>query len=356
MFPAKRNSEYPDKSQQALLLTTILEKFALNSTEVCAITPCRGGFSGSKTWQIKLPEGSYGLRKWTASVTRDRILSIHREISSRKAEGMDILPEYLRTISGQTVIEERERFWELATWLPGMPVVLPVSAHHAQAMFRALGEFHAQGENKNITSKNISTSPGIESRLAVLRRWRDIDDSRFAQFVAGRYPHLRPLAQELWVGFRRFEIPLSKALEWATTVRLPIVTCIGDPRPEHFLFEVDRLTGLIDFGSLRHDFLALDLARLAGELYASDVAQWELAMAWFRRDNLSMAPQWKVAWVLDAANAVLSGLNWIDWLWLENRHFDEIVEVEKRLQALVARLDKLSGHPAFSIGKGVSPS
>lgn len=267
---------------------------------------------------------------------------------------MDILPEYLQAKAGQTVLKQMESYWELATWLPGKPVEPPISDHHGKAMFGALARFHAQEENKNNTPRNLTSSPGIASRLAVLERWREVDDFRFAQLLEGYHHHLRPLAEELWAGFRRFEAPLSLALEWGRSVRLPIVTCVGDPRPEHFLFEADRLTGLIDFGSMRQDFLALDLARLTGELYANNVAQWELAKAWYGSDNHPITPQWEVAWILDAANALLSGLNWIDWLWLERRHFDDLAEVEKRLQTLVARLDKLQGHPAFSIGKGAS--
>jgi len=347
----KRNSESRDEFQQARLLTTIVGQFVSNSTEIRSIRPCLGGFSGSKTWEVQLPQGSFCLRKWSPAVTLGRILWIHREISSRNAEGMDILPEYLKSDSGQTVFQSMDSYWELATWLPGMPVEPPISDHHGKAMLGALRRFHAQAKTKNNAAENLTSSPGIESRLAVLRRWRGIDDSRFTQFSKGHYQHLWPLAEELWAGLRRFEASLSKALEWATTVRLPIVTCIGDPRPEHFLFEADRLTGLIDFGSMRQDFLALDLARLTGELYANNLAQWEVAQAWYGSENQMMAPQWEVAWVLDAANALLSGLNWIDWLWLERRHFDNLAEVEKRLQTLVARLDKLSGHPAFSIGK-----
>ncbi|MEX0792262.1 MAG: aminoglycoside phosphotransferase family protein [Pirellulaceae bacterium] len=350
----KRNSEFRDESQQASLLTTIVGQFVRNSTKIRAITRCRGGFSGSKTWEVKLPQGSYCLRQWSPSVTAERILWIHREIGSRKAEGMDILPEYLMANSHQTIAEEMGSFWELATWLPGKPVELPPEDHHGQAMFGALARLHAQGETKNKLSGNLTTSPGIESRLDVLGRWRGIDDSRFTQLTEGHLRHLRPLAEQLWAGFRRFELPLRGALEWGTTVRLPIVTCIGDPRPEHFLFEADRLTGLIDFGSLRQDFLALDLARLAGELYGNNLAQWELAEAWYGSDNQAMAPQWEVAWVFDAANALLSGLNWIDWLWVQRRRFDDLAEVEKRLRALVSRIDKLPGHPAFSIGKRAS--
>ena len=49
---------------------------------------------------------------------------------------------------------------------------------------------------------------------------------------------------------------------------MPVQPCLRDARPEHFLFEGNRLSGLIDFGAMGFETVAADLARLLGEWLA----------------------------------------------------------------------------------------
>ena len=53
-------------------------------------------------------------------------------------------------------------------------------------------------------------------------------------------------------------------------VLIRLQPALRDARPEHFLFEDDRLSGLVDFGAMGVESVAADLARLIGEWFDGD--------------------------------------------------------------------------------------
>ena len=52
--------------------------------------------------------------------------------------------------------------------------------------------------------------------------------------------------------------------------------CLRDARPEHFLFDGDQLSGLVDFGAMAVDSVVGDLARLIGEWLDDDRPAYRL--------------------------------------------------------------------------------
>ena len=59
--------------------------------------------------------------------------------------------------------------------------------------------------------------------------------------------------------------------------------CLRDARPEHFLFERDRLSGIVDFGAMGVDCVAGDLARLIGDWLDGDPALRAPGLAAYER-------------------------------------------------------------------------
>ncbi len=58
----------------------------------------------------------------------------------------------------------------------------------------------------------------------------------------------------------------------AVALKVPIQPCIGDIWHDHILFLGDGVSGLVDFGGMRADTVAGDIARLLGSLVADDPA------------------------------------------------------------------------------------
>ena len=87
-----------------------------------------------------------------------------------------------------------------------------------------------------------------------------------------------------WLGLARAVAPrLLDPLREAAGRPVPLQPCLRDARPEHFLFEGDRVTGLVNFGAMDIDCVAGDLARLMGEWLDGDSTARAEALAAYER-------------------------------------------------------------------------
>jgi Ser/Thr protein kinase RdoA (MazF antagonist) len=131
-----------------------------------------------------------------------------------------------------------------------------------------------------------------------------------------------------------------KALGPWTDRPVPLQPCLCDIRHDHVLFEGHHLTGFVDFGGVKIDHVAVDLARLLGSLVADDEEQRSAGLrAYARLRPLSGEEQARVA-VLDETGTRLGAANWLKWLYREGRHFEDQAAVARRLAALVERIER----------------
>jgi homoserine kinase type II len=116
---------------------------------------------------------------------------------------------------------------------------------------------------------------------------------------------------------------------------------LRDARSEHFLFEGDRLSGLVDFGAMGIDSIAADLARLIGDGLDGDPDARREALAAYERIRPLDPAEARLIGVFEATTALLIGERWVRWHYLENRHFDDPEAVSKGLERGVKQLDRL---------------
>src|SRR5206468_88816 len=89
----------------------------------------------------------------------------------------------------------------------------------------------------------------------------------------------RALARR-WLALARRLAPAVAALVRREAGRVVgLQPCLRDARPDHFLFEGERPTGLVDFGAMGRDSVAGDLARLLAEWVGPDPAARAEALA-----------------------------------------------------------------------------
>lgn len=237
--------------------------------------------------------------------------------------------------------------WELQTWMPGTPPAQPANARQKQAMFGAIGEFHRLAESHK---PRCGPSPGLKRRLEIIGQWRATTlQQRRIQCQWHGNPQWIGVLLELLDSFERHRPRLHDLLSRLSDEPYRLDDCIGDPRPDNFHFVQDRLSGLFDLGSMRVDNIALDVARLAGELDLAYEAQWRDALDWVGQMFPMTPSEEQLAIVLDFANTVLTGLNWVQWLGVEGYRFEDCDQVSLRLEHLQRRSRKIGAHLAWKI-------
>jgi homoserine kinase type II len=114
--------------------------------------------------------------------------------------------------------------------------------------------------------------------------------------------------------------------------------CIRDVWHDHVLFSGQQVTGLIDFGAMRVDSIATDIARLVGSLVGDDRRGRRLAIAAYQTINALTRDEERMIGVLDLSTQVIAGLNWVRWLSVENRTFPNPSAMAERIRKILGRL------------------
>ncbi len=122
---------------------------------------------------------------------------------------------------------------------------------------------------------------------------------------------------------------------------VPLQICHGDLWHDHLLFTGERVSGLIDFGNLRLESPSSDVARLLGSLSGDDSTQWQIGLDAYQRLHSLTPAEHALLGVFDQSTVLLSGINWLRWIYIDRRQFTPWPRVEKRLKGIMARLNHL---------------
>ena len=94
---------------------------------------------------------------------------------------------------------------------------------------------------------------------------------------------------------RRIPICLKR---WADRT-WPLQPCLCDVWHDHVLFDGDRVTGLVDYGAVKIDHPAVDVARLLGSLVEDDADGWAIGLTAYREVRPFTADEAQLARALD---------------------------------------------------------
>jgi len=129
-------------------------------------------------------------------------------------------------------------------------------------------------------------------------------------------------------------------------LRVRIQPVIRDIWHDHVLFTGDEVTGLIDFGAMQNDCVSTDIARLLGSLVGDDADGWKCGLNAYRRERSLTPDEESLVQVFDASTVLLSGMNWLQWIYVEGRHFDRRTTILARLDVTIVRLEGLVARDA----------
>jgi Ser/Thr protein kinase RdoA (MazF antagonist) len=124
---------------------------------------------------------------------------------------------------------------------------------------------------------------------------------------------------------------------------LPLQPCLRDIWHDHVFFIGEEVTGIVDFGSVKIDHVAVDLARLLGSLVEDDAPLRAAGLdAYGRVCHLSSEEQ-ELVTILDKTGAIVALMNWLQWLYHDGRQFEDLGLVARRIERLVRRVVQWAG-------------
>ncbi|NLX94647.1 MAG: phosphotransferase [Rhodopirellula sp.] len=306
---------------------------------------CAGGFSGARFWRLHTAAGRLCLRQWPAEhPALDQLQFIQAALWHVTLEGFDRVPLPRETRGQAGFVRHGGRFWEVSPWLPGKADFREnPSVERLRAAMTVLAEFHRAAESFPIPDPQPAVSPGIRRRLEQLQGWVAGDLAALMQSVHhALWPELEPRVGRILQLAPRTTGDVLCLLSRASRVIVPLQVAIGDIWHDHVLYVGDRVSGLVDFGSMRIDSVATDIARLLGSV-AGDNAflRREGLDAYQATRPLSVVEQTLID-AFDRSTVLMSGLNWIDWIYRQRRVFESKQAVPGRLDDIVRRLEYLA--------------
>jgi homoserine kinase type II len=316
------------------------------TARACMFTPLgnRGGFSGARLFRGEGTAGRMCLRAWPASKPADRVRRLHRLMLHARGQGLDFVPAVYATGEGDTVVEAGGRVWGLTQWLDGRA---DFAEHPSQARLEAacaaLARLHRAWET---FAGPAEPCPAVRRRLKILADWQAL--------VSGGWrpqppldPSLDPLwlvAERAWRGVPGWLPEVPRLLGPWLDFRPPVQPCLCDPWHDNLLFDGERLTGLVDYGAVKADHVAVDLSRMLGSLAGDDPQGWERGLRAYRHVRGLDDNEEQLARILDRTGTILALVNWLRFLYLESRPYEDLPAVARRLESLLGRIESWPKH------------
>ena len=314
----------------------ILKDYALAGVRDVVPLGTLGGFSGARIWRGQSFAGAFCLKAWPDAFPSATLQVIHCLMHRARQAGLDFVPAVHRTITGATVVEYQKQVWDVTAWMPGRADFheRPTPARLADAC-TALARLHlvwAEGV------RDSGPCPAIKRRLDRLRDWLALVASGWRPDFSRLLP-LRLWAERAWdiLQTRIRELPAKLQPRFAAPV--PLQPCVCDLWHDHVLFTGDTVSGVIDYGSVKTDHVAVDLARLLGSLVEDNSQMRPLGLDAYSRIRPLTAAEQRLVDVLDETGTVLGAANWLIWLYHDGRRYDNLEGVAQRLGAFVRRME-----------------
>jgi homoserine kinase type II len=268
----------------------------------------------------------------------NRLNEIHRLMRLIEATALSFIPKLHETFDHRTWVEHAGRFWELTTWLPGRadfherPTV-----SRLEAACGALAQLHGVWARQG----GFGLCPAVQRRQECFAEWTALVESGWdPRCSASDTDPVWPWAARAWhLVARHGRGVMDRLAPWSSR-SFPLQPCLCDIWHDHVLFDGDRVTGLVDYGSIRNDHVAVDLARLLGSLVSDDPELRTAGLDAYAAIHSLNPEERALVTVLDETGTLLAAANWLRWLFHEHRQYPDRPAVTRRLAALVQRLEQ----------------
>jgi homoserine kinase type II len=300
-----------------------------------------GGFSGAQFWRLQTPHGMLCLRKWPQQhPSPSRLEYIHAVLRHASDQGLSILPTPFPTSHGDCYVKLKGHLWELTPWLPGRADFRTApSPERLDDAMRTLASFHVATAAFDTHASPAEPSPGINERLNRLiwfqHQGRHQISCRLdnASVLLGRARRILGL-------FPLFADRLRLELTAVSKRPVALQPCIRDVWHDHVLYTGARVSGIVDFGAMRRESIAADVARLLGSLAGDDPSWRQLGLEAYRSVRALSQFELRLFEVFDLSTVLLAGMNWLQWIVVDGRSFEHRGRVLNRLDEAISRLER----------------
>lgn len=316
--------------------------------EATAVAPGTS-FSGAQMWRLRTPRGELCLRRWPREhPSPQRLEFIQAVLWHVDQEGFHDIPLPLETEHHHGYVRHEGYLWELAPWLPGLADFdRDPNGRRLHNALVAVARFHQAALSFPLPESGPAASPGLIERGG---RLRDLMVDGLARIRHGMreesWPELAAAGRRALDLFAPLAPQITGSVEAAARLRVCLQPCIRDIWSAHVLFVEDEVSGLVDFGGLRPENVAADVARLLGSLARDDAAAWQAGLAAYQTVRPLSDDELRLVVVFDRSSALLSPLQWLDWLFVQRRRFPNRDAVIARYEQLLDRLARLAEMPS----------
>jgi Ser/Thr protein kinase RdoA (MazF antagonist) len=292
-----------------------------------------GGFSGASLWRINK---TLCLRASPLSMQNAaRLAEIHRLMRAARQDGLHFVPAVFATTDGATVVEHAGHLWELMDWMPGRASYQESPSRlKLQAACTALGRLHRSWADRSLPQAFLYP-PVLSRRFQAAARGLP-GEIEFAPLD----PAHQAIKRARRVLPRWMEQIQSLLLGMLPPKPVPVQPCLCDVWHDHLLFDGDRLTGLVDYGAVKTDHIAGDLARLLGSLIEDDEERWRDGLVAYSQQRPLSEDDQRLAHALDITGTILGAANWMHWLSDPQKTFDNRAAAVQRLERLLTRIER----------------
>ena len=310
-----------------------LSQFAIQSTR-----PIAGGLSGARVW--KCQSGLFGtlcLRQWSPTHPNEARLQFIHDALDRASERLTFIPKLVRDQAGKSYWLVDHSFWEVTQWMPGQATYLrQPNRVKLKSAIDALADLH---EVWCEFAQKQGTSPTTEQRIEMLNEWLAMHDlvERVGAQVRGPIEAAACMSTIRMLHSRGPR--LLDELRRANEVQVCLQPVLRDIWSDHLLFEGDRVSGIIDFGTVRMDEPAADLSRMLGSLHPFELDVRLAAVDDYNQHRPGHTVDAERVELLDRTGTLLTALQWMRWLILDRQKFNaDSASLFERWQTALARM------------------
>jgi Ser/Thr protein kinase RdoA (MazF antagonist) len=259
-------------------------------------------------------------------------------------EGCYFVPLPIESDDGPGYVQHAGHYWELTPWMPGKADyhLAPTNEKLVNAL-SALAHFHRAAESFPVPQGNIAPSPGLKHRSDLIAQGAraGVAQLRIA-LQTSAWAEIDRRARRAIDLIDRALPAVDHAMRPCVDIPVPLQPCIRDVWHDHVLFLDGQVSGIVDFGAMRVDNIATDIARLLGSLVGDERDGWRIGLEAYEAIRPLSEHEGRLIKAFDRSGIVLSLVHWLRWLYLDHKHFADRQAVETRFDELLPRLERLS--------------